>query len=304
MDLWLCDLTYTQQSISSDAIPFACGGISTYVKSYGFNSTVIKYPEDLITKLQSLVHLASDQRPRFIGFSNYLWNFNLASAFADLISKQYPDIIIVFGGPNFPIDPNEQKDFLKEHTFIDYYISKEGEDAWLQLLGQPVDLVRAKSSSIADNVPNISFIDEKGLFFFSKVERMRDIRKLPSPYLSGDLDDFLDGRLLPTIQTNRGCPFTCTFCTEGQQVWSLITKKDVDLLKSELNYIHSRIMSLPPTRRRYDLLITDSNFGMYPEDVEIAKHIHALQQETGWPKYINVATGKNNKERVLQVAIC
>ena len=109
---------------------------------------------------------------------------------------------------------------MKEYSFIDYYISKEGEDAWLRLLSQPSEIVKLKSVSIAEHVPNISFIDKIGVFRCSNVERMRDIRKLPSPYLSGDLDDFLDGRLLPTIQTNRGCPFTCTFCTEGQQVWS------------------------------------------------------------------------------------
>ena len=39
-----------------------------------------------------------------------------------------------------------------------------------------------------------------------------DLTLIPSPYLSGRLDQFLDGKLMPVIQTNRGCPFSCTFC--------------------------------------------------------------------------------------------
>ena len=49
-----------------------------------------------------------------------------------------------------------------------------------------------------------------------------DLSQIPSPYLSNRLDEFLDGKLLPITQTNRGCPFTCTFCTEGQRYWTKV----------------------------------------------------------------------------------
>ena len=62
----------------------------------------------------------------------------------------------------------------------------------------------------------------KNNFFHSskKIERVMDLSQIPSPYLSHRLDEFLDGKLLPITQTNRGCPFTCTFCTEGQSYWT------------------------------------------------------------------------------------
>ena len=147
-----------------------------------------------------------------------------------------------------------------------------------------------------------NFISKDDKLKASAIGRIKDITELPSPYKAGILDEYLDGRLLPTIQTNRGCPFTCTFCTEGQSIWSRITKKKVEVVNSEIDYIYEKMMELEPNKRRYDLLITDSNFGMYPEDIEISKHISKLQEKSGWPKYINVATGKNNKERVLEAA--
>ena len=47
------------------------------------------------------------------------------------------------------------------------------------------------------------------------MDRIKSLDEIPSPYLTGILDEFFDGRLVPMIQTNRGCPFSCTFCVDG-----------------------------------------------------------------------------------------
>ena len=53
---------------------------------------------------------------------------------------------------------------------------------------------------------------------------------------------------------------------------------------------------LDPKNRRTDLLIADSNFGMFEEDLETCKVIAKEQNKNNYPKYINVATGKNKRE--------
>ena len=51
----------------------------------------------------------------------------------------------------------------------------------------------------------------------------------------------------------------------------------------------------PSKRRTTDLLIADSNFGMFEEDLDTCKVIAKEQDKNNYPKYINVATGKNKE---------
>ena len=77
MKIWLTDLTYTQQSISSDVVPAAIGMIAEYIEEQIPSLEKIKlykYPEKLSEDL-------SNSHPDLIGFSNYVWNSALSDAF-------------------------------------------------------------------------------------------------------------------------------------------------------------------------------------------------------------------------------
>ena len=50
------------------------------------------------------------------------------------------------------------------------------------------------------------------------LERIKDLDEIPSPYLNGMMDKFFDGKLTPFLETNRGCPFTCSFCHTGSTI--------------------------------------------------------------------------------------
>ena len=74
------------------------------------------------------------------------------------------------------------------------------------------------------------------------------------------------------------------------------------MVEGEISYISEKMNKLPKNKRRTDLLIADSNFGMFEEDLETCKVIAKKKNKNNYPKYINVATGKNKKERVLEAA--
>ena len=106
MKIWLADLTYTQQSISSDVVPAAIGMIAEYTEKTLGNKVkkieIFKYPEELSKRLK-------DDKPDIFGVSNYIWNANLSYLFCKKIKRMYPKTITVMGGQNFPTNQEEQK---------------------------------------------------------------------------------------------------------------------------------------------------------------------------------------------------
>jgi len=299
--VYLCDLTYTQQTISSDVMPAAIGCIATYAeRELGDRITIdiFKFPEDLIKDLESR------EPPQVIGFSNYAWNEDLSTQFAKVIKARYPSVVTIFGGPNYPTTPSEQERFLRNYLEIDFYVAKEGEIGFTRL----IDALIAADFAV-EKVPldicSVHRLTSDGRFVAAPTTaRIRDMSEIPSPYLGGKLDRFFDGVMLPIIQTNRGCPFKCTFCVEGVDYYNKVAKtKSLEKLEAELEYIASRMARLRDQKGgRGDLHIADSNFGMYKEDLLTCQMIAEKQRNYSYPEYINVATGKNHKERVLEAA--
>jgi len=299
MRLWLVDLTYTQQTIAADVIPAAIGGIATYSEQRFPNDEpirIFKYPETLISALADCI-------PEAIGFSNYVWNGDLAYGFASAIKAKSPGTVVIFGGPNYPASEDEQKNWLRAHTNVDFYVIKEGELAFANL----VQALKEENLNVEHvkrrKLESIHCVLASGQFHLGKeIERIRDLSEIPSPYTSGRLDEFFDGKLLPIIQTNRGCPFGCTFCIEGDSYYNKLRTSSTEKVSSELNYIGAKMRNLRERGGRNDLFIADSNFGMYKDDIATAHALAETSPRFGWPEYINVATGKNQKERVLEAS--
>ncbi|HER25899.1 MAG TPA: hypothetical protein ENI69_02185 [Rhodospirillales bacterium] len=298
MKIWLADLTYTQQSIASDVVPAGIGLLAEYLEFRvpEINDVrLFKYPEDLAIAFE-------DGAPDIIGFSNYVWNSLLSLRFAKEIKAGFPDTVIVFGGPNFPMAAHEQFAVLSANPWIDYYVMKEAEAAFANLVTALMS-PKTNRSKIGETVSNLVYLDSTGQLYASReTQRLPNLGDIPSPYLSGRLDKFLDGRLLPVIQTARGCPFSCAFCTEGQLYWNKVRHKTPELVANEVTYIAARMAGLSENQRRTDLLIADSNFAMFSQDIDTCKAIAKAQRDYNYPRYINVATGKNKKERVLEAA--
>jgi hypothetical protein len=129
-------------------------------------------------------------------------------------------------------------------------------------------------------------------------ERAAAIEEIPSPWLSGVLDEFFDGKLAPLFETNRGCPFQCTFCVQGVHWYTKVHNFSKDRIRQEIEYIGRRIKTVCPSMGF--LRIADSNYGMFERDIEISSWIGDAQKKWGWPTYIDATTGKNRPERVIQ----
>ena len=298
-NIWLCDLSYTQQVVSSEVMPAAVGEIATYCESHISPSPatrLFKYPEKLIAALRT-------EQPRVIGFSNYVWNARLSYRFAEAIKAKFPETIVVMGGPNFPIGREHQESFLRSRPAIDFFVEKEAEASFCNLIRSLMehgfDIDRVKK----EKLDSVRAIAEDGAFYAGPVlDRVRDLSEVPSPYLSGKLDEFFDGKLMPIIQTTRGCPFACTFCMEANDYYSKKHRKPSEVLKAEIDYIGRGMKAVRDAGGRNDLHIADSNYGMYKEDLETSHFIADAQDKYGWPDYIICSTGKNQHDRVMEAS--
>lgn len=300
MTVWLVDLTYTQQTIAADVMPQAVGGIAAFAeKHFAFAEPIriVKYPEKLIELLERF------GAPTVIGFSNYVWNHNLSYRFCESIKKHWPATVTVMGGPNYPITAEEQTQFLAARPAMDFYVEKEGEVAFARLIDALLDAQNDVDGVKRLGLGSVHAIARDGTAHLNPpVARLKDLSEIPSPYLNGRLDEFFDGALMPIIQTNRGCPFACTFCVEGEGYYNKVNRGAGAKAAAEIAYIGQRMQAARGKGGRNDLFIADSNFGMYREDLDVCRSLKDARTQYGWPEYINVATGKNQKERVLEAS--
>ena len=85
--------------------------VASYAKKIFGNQVEVELsqiPSDLETKL-------SENTPRVLCFSNYCWNFNISCEFAKRVKAKFPNTIVVFGGPNYPLLESDQKKFLERN---------------------------------------------------------------------------------------------------------------------------------------------------------------------------------------------
>ncbi len=290
--IYMADLSHTGQTVSANVHPLGIGVIAAYALKEHSTSVEIelfKYPEDLAQALES-------KPPDIMGFANYSWNLNIAYDFAQRIKLKHPEVVIVFGGPNYGLTVGEVSDFWQKYPAIDFYLVREGEVAFAELISRLREVnFEVEAVKRLDNPPaNAHYFKNGKLFQGEILPRIKNLNEIPSPYLEGLMDKFFDSVLIPMMHTTRGCPFTCTFCTEGDRYYAKVTKRFE--LFEELEYIAKRISIVP------DLVMTDANFGMFIEDINKAKDIARIFKKYNWPKHIQVAGGKNQKDRLLEVA--
>lgn len=288
--IWLCDLTHSFQTTAMNKMPLAIGMIASYCKKEIKNNISIRLFKFLAELSQEIKK--ADNPPLVVGFSNYIWNNNLNLEVSRRIKALYPESVIVFGGPNFPLDYEEQALFFKRSPWVDFYLPFEGEKSFSRLLklllGVDGNLKELKKL----NPPQSIFCEESNLIRGELLPPL-EVCDFPSPYLDGLFDGYFQS-LVPLIQTTRGCPFSCTYCYDGIEKENKVRHRNLARLNEELEYIAKRC------KRSFELYISDSNFGMYAHDIEFCKIIAKMQEEYSWPRIISVTTGKRHKERIYQ----
>lgn len=291
--IYFADLTHTAQGIHAKCMPLGAALVASYIKREFkdfFDVSLFKLPKDL-------ENAVLEKCPDILCLSNYAWNLRLATAFAKLVKRINPQLIVIFGGPNFPHKENERQDFLKECDCIDFYIFGEGEMALANLLQEIInhDFDVANLKNAKAKMINCSYLTKDKLDVVSgEWTRTVELDQFPCPYIEGLMDKFFDLPLIPLYETTRGCPFSCTFCTDGINEKSKVFRKSRENIQNSISYISKHI------KHSDTLVIADLNFGMYDEDIETAEIVARQKKATGFPTLLGTALGKSRPEKIMQ----
>ena len=319
--LLLVDPRHDTVGAHSNYIPIGIGYIGAYLKSkiQNFNLQL-----ELSTKPKETFDIIDNWKPQIIAVSNYIWNSNLSNIICEYAKNKNSDILCILGGPEFPAGTGARKiensiqdrtydkcfEYLIEKPMVDYFAYSDGEVSLLEILEKFIEKKFSTKSLKDSDEPikgcaNISK-SKKKLLIGEYIPRIgmegsvkaygRDV--IPSPYLSGLLDKFLDGTYVPAFETARGCPFLCTFCDQGLDQ-SKITAFSTDRLSEEMFYVGKKISQLKKGTKT--AAIFDSNFGLFQKDVELADHILKVMDKYDWPRYIEAIAPKSNRENILKI---
>jgi len=212
--------------------------------------------------------------PDLLGLSLYVWSERYSFELARAVKRRWPECIVVAGGPQVPEKDTERWWPMAGgvSSLVDFVVVGEGERAFARVLGG---------------------CDERVLR-----DRLDSLNDVPSPYLSGVVDDLVTAnagvKWQALQETNRGCPYKCTFCDWGSATYDIVRRFSVRTAIEELEWF---------ARNRIELLYNcDANFGMLEQDVEFTEALVDVARRTGYPRKFRAAYAKKINDRVFGVA--
>jgi putative methyltransferase len=275
-------------------LPLAAGQLYSRLRIDEFLSDRFDLPEIIFRRPDDLRAFAAGlEDVSVIGFSCFLWNVRISLAAAEAVRAQFPDALIVMGGPSIPQEPDDSVDFIRAHPYIDVICHGEGEDVFASLCRcryEKRDLREVCDIIVHDRVGGAIHRTAEG--------PLPDMASLPSPFVDGTFDD-LYGKYAEEfsgviLETNRGCPFRCSFCSWGNTSHGGIREKTLPLVEAEIDWIGRN-------KIRY-VAMSDSNFGIRERDIAIAEYFARTKARYGYPEFVSMSWVKNSSDKVLKIS--
>ena len=267
-------------------LPYSAGVILSY--AMGFEHIRETWAIDqLIWRRDDIEELAPRlAKNDIVAFSTYVWNHRYNYKLARRIKEINPAVKIIFGGPEPAI---EDPELFEKEPFMDLVSKMEGEITFKRIL-EDFDTDFTHIPGLLINTPN-------GLVNTGDCARIDDLDQIPSPYLTGIFDQIIEDNpdviWNATLETNRGCPYQCTFCDWGSLTYNKVKKFELTRVFHEMDWIGANCGFVT---------ITDANFGMFVErDNMIVDKLIEVQKRWGRLSSFSMTWAKNQKNEVVDI---
>jgi radical SAM superfamily enzyme YgiQ (UPF0313 family) len=273
-------------SVPYKVFPLGVSYIKTYIQDHYPDWSVAIYDFNFGSYADFEIYL-NKNRFDFIGLSlrnsddvNFYAKESFINHYIEIcnIIRKNSDVPLIAGGSCVSIFPEEMYEKLK----VDYIITGEGEKTLCELI------IKLQNNENINDIEGLMYQDEPGVFqfksrsSFSSSLNVRFDREYASFYLN-------EGGML-NIQTKRGCPFKCIYCT-----YPIIDGKKVRTLDPKL--IVENMKELYQIEKNNYLFFTDSVFNIHEDyNEELANRIIESGIKMKWGAYF--APRNFKKERL------
>lgn len=221
--------------------------------------------------------------------SCYCWNIEITKKLAKSVKEINPKCLIVFGGPEVPDADRHNGTFFQNHPYVDIIVHGEGEVVLHNILKKYIE---------GGDFKEVNGIEMKDHLSPSQ-ERMSNLDLIPSPWSTDLIWDLVDKddklKYVVSWETNRGCPYACSFCD-----WASSTKTKVR------NFTEGKLYKEIEWFGKNNIVYVDccdGNFGIFVDrDHRISEKLAETKSKTGFPEKIGLTWAKMSSEKILPMA--
>lgn len=236
-----------------------------YLKAYAHKDlaediTISINNYDISEATSQIIYDLLKDSPDVIGFSCYIWNTEKTLEVSHLLKKLNPAVKIVLGGPQ--VTPAADL-ILTENECIDVIVRGEGEQTFAQLLRHYLH-----NDLEIEEIKGISYRSDGKIHSNPPRPLIENLDDIPTPFN----EEIHDESHEILIETQRGCPFECAFCSYHKNFKS-VRCFSLERVKRDLTHlINSGV------KRIY---LADPTFNLNPKRAkDILKHIGSINKNT------------------------
>jgi len=275
-------------------LPYSMGLLQSYALMNLTNPETFEFSNPLYKKTSVEDGVDKLRGSEIVFFSLSLWNAELSKTIAEQIKRENPDTMVVFGGCSVPPETRVEP-FLRELPYVDLACHGEGEMVFTSILE---NYRKNRETMDWSDTSSVSFRSNSSIKSTERAPRIKSLAEIPSPYLTGLFDKLMadnpNEAWIGLWETNRGCPYTCSYCEWGGEVGKAVTWNEIEDLEKEIDWFSEKKIEF--------VRCADANFGIKPKrDMRLVEKLAENKKKYGYPEAVSVENAKNSNKITFEI---